>query len=137
MRARCDKQRIIEQRIIKNLNRKEAVVASGELECLAASSSRYAECAMLLSQLVAGHPEGLPAARCSLSCADRACERGMVDYYIPSGRSAAASPLSCQTWLGKELPDNQQVGATQFAPPPSEGFDACQSVELGVSGRHL
>jgi hypothetical protein len=47
------------QRIIKNLGRKEAVVASGELERLASSVARYAERAVVLSQLAAGNPEGL------------------------------------------------------------------------------
>src|ERR1700759_1177371 len=41
------------QRIIKNLGRKEVVLASGELERLAASIGRYAERAVGLSQLAA------------------------------------------------------------------------------------
>jgi hypothetical protein len=51
------------QRIIKNLGRKEAVVASGELERLASSVARYAERAVVLSQLEAGNPEGLACKR--------------------------------------------------------------------------
>ena len=51
------------QRIIKNLGRKEAVVASGELERLASSVARYAERAVVLSQLEAGNPEGLACTR--------------------------------------------------------------------------
>jgi hypothetical protein len=51
------------QRIIKNLGRKEAVVASGELERLARSATRYAERAAVLSRLVAGNPEGLACTR--------------------------------------------------------------------------
>jgi Transposase DDE domain len=51
------------QRIIKNLGRKEAVVASGELERLASSVARYAERAVVLSQLAAGNPEGLACKR--------------------------------------------------------------------------
>ena len=51
------------QRIIKNLGRKEAVVASGELERLAASVARYAERAIVLSQLAAGNPDGLACKR--------------------------------------------------------------------------
>jgi DDE family transposase len=47
------------QRIIKNLGRKDAVVASGGLERLAASVARYAERAVILSQLEAGNPEQL------------------------------------------------------------------------------
>src|ERR1700759_980453 len=51
------------QRIIKNLGRKEAVIASGELERLAVSVGRYAERAIVLSQLEAGNPEGLTCKR--------------------------------------------------------------------------
>ena len=52
-----------QQRIIKNLGRKEVVVASGELERLAASVARYAERAIVLSQLAAGNPDGLACKR--------------------------------------------------------------------------
>jgi hypothetical protein len=51
------------QRIIKNLGRKEAVVASGGLERLAASVARYAERAVVLSQLEAGNPDQLACRR--------------------------------------------------------------------------
>jgi hypothetical protein len=51
------------QRIIKNLGRKEAVVASGELERLATSIGRYAERAIVLSQLEAGKLGGLRCRR--------------------------------------------------------------------------
>lgn len=51
------------QRIIKNLGRKEVVVASGELERLASSVARYAERAVVLSQLAAGNPDGLACKR--------------------------------------------------------------------------
>jgi hypothetical protein len=51
------------QRIIKNLGRKEAVVASGELERLAGSVARYAERALVLSQLKADNPAGLACTR--------------------------------------------------------------------------
>src|SRR3954452_16491923 len=47
------------QRIIKNLGRKEAVTASGALERLATSVARYAERALVLSQIDAGNPDGL------------------------------------------------------------------------------
>src|SRR3954471_22086530 len=47
------------QRIIKNLGRKEAVTASGALERLASSVARYAERAVVLSQIEAGNPAGL------------------------------------------------------------------------------
>ena len=51
------------QRIIKNLGRKDVVVASGELERLAASVGRYAERAIVLSQIDAGNPDGLACKR--------------------------------------------------------------------------
>src|SRR5215203_791312 len=51
------------QRIIQNLGRKEAVTASGALERLASSVARYAERAVVLSQLEAGNPEGLACTR--------------------------------------------------------------------------
>src|SRR4051795_8712438 len=51
------------QRIIKNLGRKEVVVASGELERLACSVRRYAERALVLSQVAAGNPDGLACKR--------------------------------------------------------------------------
>jgi hypothetical protein len=51
------------QRIIKNLGRKNAVMASGELERLAASIGRYAERAIVLSQLQASDLDGLSCKR--------------------------------------------------------------------------
>jgi transposase len=51
------------QRIIKNLGRKEALAASGTLERLASSVARYAERAVVLSQLEAGNPERLACTR--------------------------------------------------------------------------
>jgi hypothetical protein len=51
------------QRIIKNLGRKDAVLASGGLERLAASVARYAERAFLLSQIDGGAAEGMVCRR--------------------------------------------------------------------------
>src|ERR687893_953417 len=51
------------QRIVKNLGRKEAVVASGGLERLAGSIARYAERALVLSRLEAGNPDRLACKR--------------------------------------------------------------------------
>jgi hypothetical protein len=45
------------QQIIKNLGRKDAVLASGELERLAASVARFAERAMVLAQVANGNPD--------------------------------------------------------------------------------
>jgi hypothetical protein len=51
------------QRIIKNLGRKEALAASGALERLASSVARYAERAVVLSQLETGNLERLACKR--------------------------------------------------------------------------
>jgi hypothetical protein len=51
------------QRIIKNLGRKESLAASGALERLASSVARYAERAVVLSQIEAGNPAGLACTR--------------------------------------------------------------------------
>jgi hypothetical protein len=51
------------QHIIKNLARKEALAASGALERLASSVARYAERAVVLSQLETGNPERLACKR--------------------------------------------------------------------------
>src|SRR4029450_7497043 len=51
------------QRNIKNLGRKEVLAASGALERLASSVARYAERAMVLSQIEAGNPERLGCKR--------------------------------------------------------------------------
>jgi Transposase DDE domain len=51
------------QRIIKNLGRKDAVLASGGLERLASSVARYAERAVVLSELAAGNPDQLGCKR--------------------------------------------------------------------------
>jgi hypothetical protein len=51
------------QRIVKNLGRKEALAASGALERLASSVARYAERAVVLSQIEAGNPERLACTR--------------------------------------------------------------------------
>jgi hypothetical protein len=55
------------QRIIKNLGRKEVVLASGGLERLATSVARYAERAVVLSDLAAGNPDGLACKRIGAS----------------------------------------------------------------------
>src|SRR4051812_50144766 len=51
------------QRILKNLGRKEALATSGALERLASSVARYAERALVLSQIEAGNPERLACTR--------------------------------------------------------------------------
>src|SRR5918997_383895 len=51
------------QRIIKTLGRREAVAASGALERLASSVARYAERAVVFSQIEAGNPERLACKR--------------------------------------------------------------------------
>jgi len=51
------------QRIIKNLGRKDAVLASGELDRLAASVARFAERALVLAQVESGNPDELTCHR--------------------------------------------------------------------------
>ena len=51
------------QRIVKNLGRKDAVLASGELDRLAASVARFAERALVLAQVESGNPGGLTCHR--------------------------------------------------------------------------
>ena len=51
------------QRIVKNLGRKDAVLASGELDRLAASVARFAERALVLAQVESGNPDGLTCRR--------------------------------------------------------------------------
>ena len=51
------------QSILKNLGRKDAVLADGSLERLASSVARYAERAVVLSQLEAGNPDQLACRR--------------------------------------------------------------------------
>jgi hypothetical protein len=48
------------QRIIKNLGRKDAVLASGDLDRLAASVGRHAERAIVLQGIESGSPEFTP-----------------------------------------------------------------------------
>ena len=109
------------QRIIKNLGRKEVVVASGELERLTASVARYAERAIVLSQLAAGNPDGLACKRigapllfgrlweetgCRVVLAEMLATRG---FEFPLERAVFASVLhrimvsgsdrACEKWL--------------------------------------
>jgi Transposase DDE domain len=51
------------QRILKNLGRKDAVLADGSLERLASSVARYAARAVVLSELAAGQPDQLACQR--------------------------------------------------------------------------
>src|SRR5919205_3751952 len=123
------------QRILKNLGRKDAVLASGGLERLASSVARYAERAVVLSELAAGHPDRLAdrgfefAAeravfatvlhRLFVSGSDRACERWIEDYAIPGVDGLALHHLyRAMAWLGEELDaaEGGQAHATPFAP---------------------
>jgi hypothetical protein len=148
------------QRIVKNLGRKEALAASGALERLASSVARYAERALVLSQIEAGNPERLACTRIGapllfgrlweetgcraviadllsgrgfefpveravfatvlhrimVSGSDRACEKWLADYDIPSVDGLALHHLyRAMAWLGEELGTDQQDGATPFA----------------------
>ena len=149
------------QQIIKNLGRKEVVLASGELDRLAASVARFAERAVVLAQLGNGNPDGLvcrrigprllfgrlwqdtciqavldqllvgrafefPVERAVFTAtlhrlmdsgSDRACEKWLADYAIPASDGLALHHFyRAMAWLGEELPEAEQAGATPFAP---------------------
>ena len=149
------------QRIIKNLGRKDAVLASGELDRLAASVARFAERALVLAQVESGNPDGLTCRRIGPPLlfgrlwqdagiqavlkellggrafefqveravfaatlhrlmapgSDRACEKWMADYAIPDSEDLALHHFyRAMAWLGEELPEAEQAGATPFAP---------------------
>ena len=149
------------QRIIKNLGRKDAVLASGELDRLAASVARFAERALVLAQVESGNPDGLTCRRIGPPLlfgrlwqdagiqavlkellggrafefqveravfaailhrlmapgSDRACEKWLADYAIPDTENLALHHLyRAMAWLGEELPEAEQAGATPFAP---------------------
>jgi hypothetical protein len=149
------------QRIIKNLGRKDAVLASGELERLVASVARFAKRAMVLAQVANGNPDGLACRRIGppllfgrlwrdtgiravleellanrafefpveravytavlhrlmVSGSDRACENWMADYAIGGAADLALHHFyRAMAWLGEELPEAEQAGATPFAP---------------------
>ena len=149
------------QRLIKNLGRKEAVLASGELDRLAASVARLAERALVLSAIEKGETAGLNCRRIGppllfgrlwqetgiaavldellanrgfefpveravftatlhrlmVSGSDRACERWMQDYALPGSEALALHHFyRAMAWLGEELDEVEQAGATPFAP---------------------
>src|SRR5688572_23262679 len=149
------------QQIIKNLGRKDVVLASGELDRLAASVARFAERALVLAQVENGNPAGLTCRRIGppllfgrlwqdtgmtavldkllgdrafefpveravftatlhrlmASGSDRACEKWLADYAIPDAADLALHHFyRAMAWLGEELPETEQTGATPFAP---------------------
>jgi hypothetical protein len=149
------------QQIIKNLGRTEVVLASGELDRLAASVARFAERAVVLAQVASGNPDGLVCRRIGppllfgrlwrdtgiqavldelladrafefpveravftatlhrlmVSGSDRACERWLADYAIPKSDGLALHHFyRAMAWLGEELSEAEQAGATPFAP---------------------
>src|SRR5215210_93006 len=112
------------QRIIKNLGRKEALAASGALDRLASSVARYAERAVVLSQIEAGNPAGLACKRigapllfgrlweetgCRAAIEDLLSGR---DFEFPLERAIFATMLhrimvsgsdrACETWLADD-----------------------------------
>jgi hypothetical protein len=55
--------------------------------------------------------------RLMVSGADRACEKWMADYTIPDAADLALHHFyRAMAWLGEELPETEQAGATPFAP---------------------
>src|SRR3954471_23984890 len=109
------------QRIIKHLGRKEALAASGALERLASSVARYAERAVVLSQLETGNPERLACTRIGApllfgrlweETGCRAVIEGLLagrEFEVPVERAVFATVLhrimvsgsdrACEKWL--------------------------------------
>jgi hypothetical protein len=55
--------------------------------------------------------------RLMVTGSDRACEKWMTDYAIPGSESLALHHFyRAMAWLGEELPEAEQAGATPFAP---------------------
>jgi hypothetical protein len=55
--------------------------------------------------------------RLMVSGSDRACEKWMADYTIPDAADLALHHFyRAMAWLGEELPETEQAGATPFAP---------------------
>ena len=55
--------------------------------------------------------------RLMISGSDRACEKWMADYAIPGSDGLALHHFyRAMAWLGEELPETEQAGATPFAP---------------------
>src|SRR4051812_39702738 len=110
------------QRIVKNLGRKDAVTASGALERLATSVARYAERAIVLTQIEAGNPDGLACKRIGAPLLfgrlweDTGCRAVIEDllddrsFEFAVERAVFATVLhrimvsgsdrACETWLG-------------------------------------
>src|SRR3954467_8436826 len=124
------------QRIIKNLGRKEAVTASGALERLATSVARYAERALVLSQIDAGNPDGLACKRIGAPLLfgrlweETGCRAVVEDllsgrsFEFPVERAVFATVLhrimvsgsdrACETWLS----DYDLPGVDGLTPHP-------------------
>ena len=55
--------------------------------------------------------------RLMVSGSDRACEKWLADYAIPDSEGLALHHFyRAMAWLGEELPEAEQAGATPFAP---------------------
>ncbi len=55
--------------------------------------------------------------RLMISGSDRACEKWLADYAIPGSDGLALHHFyRAMAWLGEELPETEQAGATPFAP---------------------
>src|SRR3982751_4823163 len=111
------------QRIIKNLGRKEAVTASGALERLASSVARYAERAVVLSQIEAGNPAGLACTRigapllfgrlweetgCRAVIADLLAER-RLEFRAGRGCACTTSIVPWPGWARSSRPTSRAV----------------------------
>ena len=125
------------QQIIKNLGRKEAVLASGELERLAASVARFADRALVLSAIANGNPDGLACRRIGAPLlfgrlwqdtgieavlGELLAQRG---FEFPLERAvftatlhrlmASGSDRACEKWLADyAIPDSDDLGLHHF-----------------------
>ena len=125
------------QQIIKNLGRKEAVLASGELERLAASVARFADRALVISAIANGNPDGLACRRIGAPLLfgrlwqDTAIEAVLGEllaqrgFEFPLERAvftatlhrlmASGSDRACEKWLADyAIPDSDDLGLHHF-----------------------
>src|SRR5215212_6123771 len=116
------------QRIIKNLGRKEAVTASGALERLASSVARYAERAVVLSQIEAGNSAGLACKRIGAPLL-------FGRLWEETGCRAVIEDLLAERWF--EFPIERAVFATVLHRIMVSGSDrACEKwlADYAISG---
>jgi hypothetical protein len=87
---------------------------------------RESGCAAVLEDLLAARGFEFPIERAVFTAvlhrimvagSDRACEKWMADYDLPGTEGLALHHFyRAMAWLGEELPEGEQAGATPFAP---------------------